>query len=445
MTEVEQLRFERDALQAQLQALEHRTDRRMWFRKSIVILLVVLACLSFTAAVPGVWAQRSFLDTDRFVSRVGPLIDEPEVQEALTLRRTTELMLLIDPQQLFEEVLPARGRLLAAPLANAVEGFVQDRVETFVATGTFAQLWEASARVAHETSASLLRGRRGEVVAVEEGQVTLNLLPVIDALLREIGSVSPEILGREIDIPDLSVEDIPTAAIVRLENALAVDLDDDFGQLTVYDEDKLAAAQKGVELVDRMVVVLLPLSVVFAGVALWMSRHRRRTLLQLAGGVTIGTVLVRRVAFGLEDDLAALPPTDAGRDAAAVAVAVFLDPLTTFAAWSMAVAAVVVVMAVVTGSYPWVVLLRRRVAGLARTVSSTAAAQARNEATAAWVTANRDALLVAGVVVGLFVLWTVELSWLGLLLVIGLVAAFEAVVYRIGTSSDRQAAITHDG
>ena len=42
-------------------------------------------------------------------------------------------------------------------------------------------------------------------------------------------------------------------------------------------------------------------------------------------------------------------------------------------------------------------------------------------------------LLAAGAVVGFAALWFVDLSWLGLVLTMGLVAAYELVVYRIGT------------
>jgi hypothetical protein len=429
--EVAQLRAERDRLEQELRDLRHRRGRRWSFRKAIVVLLVVATCVSFVAAVPGVWASRNFLDTDRFVSRVGPLIDEPAVQDALAFRLTTQLMVLVDPQELFEEALPERGQILAVPLANAVEGFVADRVESFVASDRFAELWESAARIAHRSSVDLLRGRSGEALTIEEGQVTLNLLPAVDALLREIGEASPEILGREVDIPELSVEDIPTSAIVRLEDALEVDLDDDFGQFVVYDDDQLAAVQDAVDLFDQLVLVLLPLSVVFAGVALWLSPHRRRTLLQIAGGVGVGMVLIRRVVFAVEDDIAALPPTEAGRAAAALAVDSFLDPLVTFAAWTLGAVAVVAVIAVLTGSYPWVVSLRARASGLARSFASAAGDRGKDEATVAWVRAHRDALLLGGALVGLVVLWTADLSWLGLALVLALVGGFELLVLRM--------------
>jgi hypothetical protein len=431
-TEIDRLRAERDELRAEVDTLRRRARRRGWWRRTVVVALVALACVVLTAAVVGLWSRRNFLDTDRFVDRAGPLIEEPSVQQALTNRLTEQLMTVVDPQALFAEVLPERGQLLAVPLANAVEGFVRDRVESFVGSDEFERLWVGAVTVAHEAAVRVLRGE-SEAVVTENGQVTLNLLPVVNAVLQRITAVSPEILGRRVDLPDVTVDDIPDVAIVRLEDALGVDLGDDFGQFTVYDDGKLEAVQEGVRLFDRLVVLLLPLGVVLAGGALWLSTRRRRTLLQLSAGLAVGMVLIRRVGFRLQDEVASLPPTAEGRRSGAAAADQFLHPLTTFAAWTLAVAGVVAAVAVLTGDYPWVASLRRNAGGLWARVVSTTGERARDEAPVAWIGDHRDALLIGGVIVGLVLLWIADLSWAGLLLVLGLLATFETAVYRIAT------------
>ncbi|HEX8803910.1 MAG TPA: hypothetical protein VF743_06945, partial [Acidimicrobiales bacterium] len=55
----------------------------------------------------------------------------------------------------------------------------------------------------------------------------------------------------------------------------------------------------------------------------------------------------------------------------------------------------------------------------------------RDERTARWVAAHRDLLQVGGVVVAILVLLAADLSWLGLLLVVALVGAFELGVWRL--------------
>ena len=361
--EIERLRAERDALRAEVEGLRAHERSGGWWRRTTAASLVVLACIVLVASVVGLWARRNFLDTPRFVDRAGPLIEEPAVQGALATRLTEQLMVVIDPKALFEEVLPDRGQILATPLANAVEGFVRDRVETFIATDRFERLWVGALDLAHTAAVRVLRDE-SDAVTTGDGEVTLNLLPVINAVLADITAQSPEILGRQVDLPDVTVDEIPKDAITALENALGVTLGDDFGQFTVYDDGKLAAAQDAVSLFDRFVVVLLPLGVVLVAAALWISHRRRRTLLQVCFGLAVGMVLIRRVGFRLQDEVAALPPRSEGKEAARLAAESFVHPLTTFGAWVFVGAAVVAAIAVLTGSYPWVVSLRHRAGAL---------------------------------------------------------------------------------
>ncbi|HEX6424527.1 MAG TPA: hypothetical protein VFZ79_13675 [Acidimicrobiales bacterium] len=434
-SEVERLRAERDALRAEVEGLRGQARHRGWLRRTVAASLVALACVVLVAAVLGIWARRNFLDTERFVDRAGPLIEEPAVQAALSARLTNELMVLVDPEALFEEVLPERGQILAVPLANAVEGFVGDQVESFLGTEQFERLWVGAISVAHEGSVRLLRGE-SEAVTTQDGQITLNLLPVVNAVLAEITAQSPEILGREVDLPDVTVDEIPEAAVTRIEQALDVDLGDDFGQFTVYDDGTLSAAQDAISLFDRLVVVLLPLGILLAALALWLSHRRRRTLLQLCAGLAIGMVLIRRIGFRLQDEVAELPPRPQGQESASLAANAFLEPLTIFGGWVLAGAAVVALVAVLTGDYPWVVTLRRRAAGLWAQAVTTTGERARDEATVAWIVQHRDALLAAGGIVALAILWFADLSWAGLLAVLALIGAYALVVYRIGTRPD---------
>src|SRR5215212_1220341 len=122
--ELAALRAERDELQAQLVA--DRRHKRSRVHAVLASVLVVLTCVCLVAATVGIWAKRNFLDTDRFVSRVGPLIEEPAVQDAVAGRLTEQIVGLVDVEAVLEDALPERGRLLVGPLSGAVEGFVGD-------------------------------------------------------------------------------------------------------------------------------------------------------------------------------------------------------------------------------------------------------------------------------------------------------------------------------
>jgi hypothetical protein len=342
---------------------------------------------------------------------------------------------LVDFEAVLESALPERGQILAVPLSGAIEGFVADQVDAFVATDVFRELWVGAAEVAHTAAVRVLKGE-AEALETDDGTITLNLVPVVNQVLQRLTAASPEILGRQVDLPDVSVDDIPEAAITRIEDALGRDLPDDLGQITVYDDGALEAAQEALRLFEQLVIVSVVGTVVFAGAALWVSQRRRRTLLQLVVGAAIGMVILRRVAFRLRDDLAELPPRPAGRAAADLAVGDFLDPLLTFSQWVLIGLAVVALVAVATADYPWVVTLRHRIADLAGRVFGAARRGATDDATVNWIAGHGDVLQVAVGVVTLVLLWILPLSWPGVLIVLAAGVAAAVAVRRVHATTD---------
>ena len=165
---------------------------------------------------------------------VAPVVEDAAVQQALGSWMTTELMGAIDPEAFFEEVLPERGQALAAPLTDALEGFVSDQVNDFLASDTFEQLWVEVNRRAHARVVDVLEGDTGNL-QTENGEVVINLVPVLNDVLARIGEASPEILGRTVDLPTVTVDDIPADAVAKVEDALGRKLPDDFGQFTVFE------------------------------------------------------------------------------------------------------------------------------------------------------------------------------------------------------------------
>ncbi len=415
--------------------MANTSERKHGVRRVVAAILVVLAVVMVPVATVAIWANRNFLDTERFVDRTDSVVEDPQVQELITTRVTSNVMALIDPQAFFEQALPERGRLLAIPLTNALRGFVRDRVQRFVGSDTFERLWTAALTVAHRTAVEVLRNEGGSRLA-RDGTVELNLIPVVDAVLARIANASPEILGRQVDLPQVSVGELPTVAIDRLERALGVQLDRGFGQVTVYDKRKLDAAREAVALFDRLVVILPILGVLLAAGALWVSPRRRRTLLQLSIGLMVGMILLRRVVFAVDQQAASLPRRADGRRAAAVVVDQFVTPLTTFALLAAILMGLVAIGAVLSGPSRLAVSFRTKVAAIwsAAATKGGGAVSGGTEPLVVWVRRRRDGLLVAGAIVGFGLLWALELSWFGLLAVVGAIGIFEIAVAKIGAS-----------
>jgi hypothetical protein len=421
--EVVELRRERDELAARLSRVERRGARRSRLRGAAVVVLVVVGCVSFTAAAVGVWVRHNVTDTDVWVARAGPLADDPAVRAALGRWLSNEVIDVVDPEALLAEVLPERGRVLSVPLAGAVDGFIRDRIDRFLASDDFEALWVAANEQAHRRLVRILRGDAPNVTAGDES-VTINLVPVIDEALARLSASSPEILGRQVDLPDLSVEDLPKDAVTRLGNALGVHLDDDFGQVTVYDEGRLAALQDAADQARRLLVLVAVVAVVSLAGALALSARRRRTLLQILAGLALGIALVRRLGIRAERELVAGIADPVNRDAAAAVTDRFLGPLLDVTRGLLVVLVVAAAVAVLSGPYPPVVRLRARTAAGARHVASTIRSQE--------IEIPRSTLQVAGVVVGVLALVLLDLSFVGLVVLAALVGLFELVVRPTG-------------
>lgn len=432
--ELERVRAERDAARAELERLRGRPSRHV-VRRVAAGVLVAISCLSFLTGAVGIWAQRSLLDTDVWVDHVGPLAEDPDVQAALSAKITDEVMELVDPQALFEEVLPERGQLLAVPLSGAVQGFVGDRVESFVASDTFAELWVGINERAHAAAVRVLRGD-APAVETSDDSVTLNLVPVINQVLAQVTSASPEIFGRTVDIPDVQIDEIPTAAIDKINSAFGTDLPDDFGQITIYDQGKLKEVQDAIALFDKIVWISVVLFVVSTIGALAVSVNRRHTLLALSIVDVLILILMRRGTMAAQDQILSLVRVEENVPAATAVTDALTQGLFDASRILLWFFAIVIVVTWVSGPTPRARSLRRWTASSATTLAGTARERGADPATAAWLVAHRDALRVAGVVVAVVLLWTLSLSWLWVFVLLGVLAAYEAALTRLEAPED---------
>ena len=439
-SELEALRAERDALQEQLDAEGSRHRFVHGLRGVTAVVGVVLSCLLVAGAVLGIWASRSFLEADGFNERADSLIEDPEVRGAISGWLSTEVNKLIDAESVIEDALPPEASLLAAPLSGAVNSFVDDQVTAFVNSDLFAELWVDAVALAYSTASDVL-SEDGDVVEATQDGVVINFLPIVNEVLADITSASPEIFGQTVNLPDITVEDIPEDARDAIGDALGVTIDDSFGTFTIYDEGALSAAQRAVKLVNQLVwlfVILTPL--VIAG-TLWVSTRRRRTLLQLTAGVVITMVLLRRLVMLFQDDLLELVKKPENLGAVDSIASTFLDPLLDGALWVGVIALLVAVIAMVSGPYGWAVSLRKGVAGTARTVATDVSERSQDEGTLVWVAAQRTALQIGGVVFGVLVLWLFDLSWFWFFVLVAVIGAYEFGVQQL---ADRGEALDGD-
>ncbi|HSJ43154.1 MAG TPA: hypothetical protein VK923_00540 [Euzebyales bacterium] len=439
--ELERLRAERDALQTQVDALGRRRRRTGALRRAAVIVLVVLACLSLTAATVAVWANRTLLTTDGWVETVGPLGADPTVTAALQPRITEAVFTAIPAQDLIADTLPEDRAFLAAPLSSAVESFVDDQVGAFLASDTFAQLWIDANAVAHERALAVLRGD-SDVVQVEGETVTLNLLPMVNRVLGQLSSAASGLVGQDVNLPTITSGELPEQAVARINEALGVELPPDIGQIPVYGADELIVAQQALRVFDQAFVLVMIATPLLLIAAVWLSQNRRRTILQLAIGSVLLLVLVRRVVLRFEETIVAMPPRPEGQAAAEVVTDQLRGGLFELTAAIILIALAIVLIALLTGPYRWAVALRRGVGSVGRSVWSAGgrlATAADGQGVTQGTIEHRQALQIGGALVIIAVLLFVNVPWGWFLTLVVLLALWELALWRLGgggTDSD---------
>jgi len=436
--EIERLRAERDTLQTQLTALGQRRRRTDVLRRAAVLVLVVLACLSLTAATVAVWANRTLLSTDGWVDTVGPLGDDPAVTAALQPRITEAVFSAVPAEELIADALPEDRSFLAAPLSSAVQSFVDDQVGAFLASDTFAELWVDTNQVAHERALAVLRGD-SDVVQVNGETVTLNLLPVINRILGELSGVASGLLGQNVTLPTITSGELPEQARTRINDALGIELPENIGQIPVYDADELVVAQQALRLFDQTLVLLVVATPLLLVAAIWLSRNRRGTILQLTVGTVLLLVLVRRVVLRFQETIVAMPPRPEGQAAAQAVTDQVRGGLFDLTAAVIVIGLAILLIALLTGPYRWAVALRRGAANVGRSVWNAGgrlSTEPDSRGILRWTAEHRPTLQVGGVLVVVAILLVFEVSWGWFLAILALLVCWELTLWRLGGAAE---------
>jgi len=183
--------------------------------------LLVLAGLLATASVAARYARNEILNTDTYVATVTPLASDPAVQNAIANRVSTEVIKQIDVPKLIDDLAAATGRpnadaiasIIAGPVNDAVEGFVQKTVLRFVQSPEFQNLWVNANTVAHNQLSAVLTGEGTDVVKTQGDQIMLEIGPIVAEVKQRLIdsglSVASKIPSVSVQVPLMTVEDLP--------------------------------------------------------------------------------------------------------------------------------------------------------------------------------------------------------------------------------------------
>ena len=228
------------------------TAKRGWRPWACKLLLAVFM-LSAGLTVPAVWARNQVLDTDRFVQTVSPLAAHEDIQQAVAARVTSYITSAVASSQVVTE-----GGALASLIPMATTAAVDSVTQDFVASPQFEVLWEEVARAAHTGFQALLSGGESEFFSSDNGQVVLDLSPIVAA-------VNDEMAARGISIT----------------------LPGDRVTFVLFESEALANAQDVAQFLDQLAIILPIIALVALAGYLLLSPNKWGALVVASLGLAI--------------------------------------------------------------------------------------------------------------------------------------------------------------
>lgn len=255
-------------------------------RRVISVVLAGLSALVLVLAAAAAWTSRTALDTTRFVTQVGPVIDQEPVRTAVASEISRQVVALV-------------GTPLAAPLVDAATAQVVD-------SATFRALWFSALGAAHHQAVDILKGRDTGVQQVG-GHVRVDLIAVVAEVLHRLPPDAVALLGRsgQLDVPPGA-----TAAELRatVSRYLGSTLPATFATVPIARTTDLERARSGVRLVDGSSLLLLLVATALFVAALVVSGRAGRTTVHLGLWLVVLTVAGYVGALGLRTALSAVLP-----------------------------------------------------------------------------------------------------------------------------------------
>ena len=319
--------------------------RRFSWRAFFATLLIVLGCVLAPIAVVGVWAGNEVSDTGRYVATVEPLIHDPAIQNALTDKITNVIISQLNINGTVDQAatqLQSRGLTRISSLltsfgpqiTSAVTGFIHSTVHTVISSQAMATAWVQVNTVAHSAVVKLLSGQGSGPITTSNGQITLNLGPLIAVAKQDLVAHGFSLAS---NIPPVT----PTLALFQAKD--------------------LGKAQALYRLITTLKIVLPILVLALLAGGVFTARGRRRALIVVGLGVAASMVvlaiglLIARTIY-----LNSVPSTVLPADAASAAFDALVHFLKEGLRVVLAVGLVIAIGAFITG--PSIAAVRTRAA-----------------------------------------------------------------------------------
>jgi|HubBroStandDraft_6_1064221.scaffolds.fasta_scaffold24876_2 hypothetical protein len=393
-------------------------------RGIIAWVLVVLASLLIPISVISAWAITTVTNTDQYVATMAPLARNQVIIDHLATKATNELFSTHAVQNKVTDLLPPKAKPIVQPVVAQVKSYVHGVALKVFQSEQFGRLFDALNRRTHQTVVDVLSGKQTKLTKLAGNQVVLNLTPQLNQLIDQLNSRGVKLFN-------------PIKPILTNQSGLG---------LTVVSKSQVS---KFSGLFNTLVTLgwAVPVIAIVLGVlGVVVAVQRRKTLLRLAVGIGLFTLLLLgALAWGRTEFL---NQASSHRFDVGVAAAVW-DTLLRFLKadlrWALLGCVLVALGAWLAGPARYAVWIRtkaaaggRWVVAQGRAVTSAAGRGVSGsqgaQKTGAWIAEHVKGLRILGVVIaGLFLLLGDNVTGWDLLILVIVLAVYlgllQVVVY----------------
>ena len=165
------------------------SNKKRWGIRAIASLLIfIITVIIAPVAFIGHWGHRTVVDSTQYLATVGPLVDDPAVQDAVSKVISDAVVKQVDTSSLVGGFLgglipdPAISSALTDPIAAGINNLVYELVHKFVASKEFAKIWYTTNEVAQASLMALLENRPNGPIKIEGDTLVLDISTMLDAV-----------------------------------------------------------------------------------------------------------------------------------------------------------------------------------------------------------------------------------------------------------------------
>jgi hypothetical protein len=292
--------------------------------------LVVVASILMLISSLTIWVKRQALDTNAWTDASGQMLANDEIRQQLSIYLVDTLFSSTDATAKIQQALPANRQGLAPIISGALQNVAIQTTERILETPKAQALWEEANRRAHKNLIAVLNGEDVRSFQTENGQVVLDLSPLVQ----------------------------------RVSDRFGIQASPDAGKITILHSGQLKNAQRALKAIKIGSVFLILLVLFLYGLAIYLAHgHRRRVLRAVAASFVLVGVLVlviQKVTGGVV--VGSLIKTDAIRPAGNAAWGIGTELLRSVAYALILYGVAGLIGAWLAGPTRWATAVRRRMA-----------------------------------------------------------------------------------